>query len=67
MEESQPLSRREREIAMQAAAGYTSKEIAVRLIVSSRTVDNHLYSVYRKLGVANRQALRAMFLEGGYY
>ncbi|MDP3892230.1 LuxR family transcriptional regulator, partial [Nocardioides sp.] len=52
-----PLTPREREIAALAAAGATSKEIAAQLFVSSRTVDNHLQSVYTKLGVSGRQEL----------
>lgn len=54
-----PLTRREREIAGLAAEGATSKEIAARLFVSSRTVDNHLQAVYTKLGIRGRAELRA--------
>ncbi|MEV4316770.1 LuxR C-terminal-related transcriptional regulator [Actinocrispum sp. NPDC049592] len=52
-----PLTRRESEIAVLAANGATSKEIAVTLHLSTRTVDNHLYSVYAKLGVTRRAEL----------
>jgi len=51
------LTRREREIAMLAATGSSSREIAARLVVSVRTVDNHLQNAYRKLGVTRRQDL----------
>jgi DNA-binding CsgD family transcriptional regulator len=51
------LTRREREIALLAAGGSSSREIADRLVISVRTVDNHLQSVYRKLGVTSRQDL----------
>ena len=51
------LTPREREIALLAAAGSSSREIAGTLVVSVRTVDNHLQSVYRKLGVTRRQDL----------
>jgi DNA-binding CsgD family transcriptional regulator len=54
-----PLSPREREIAVLAAAGVQSKEIAERLFVSVRTVNNHLQNVYTKLGVSGRAELRA--------
>ena len=40
-----------------AAAGASSREIAERLVISVRTVDNHLQSAYRKLGVSRRQDL----------
>jgi DNA-binding CsgD family transcriptional regulator len=53
------LSRREREIATLAANGRSSKEIAERLFLSRRTVENHLYRVYVKLGVTDRAALAA--------
>jgi len=51
------LTRRELEIARLAASGMTSKAIAARLVVSVRTVDNVLHSVYAKLGVAGRAEL----------
>jgi len=52
-----PLSGREREIAALAAAGHPSREIAERLYLSVRTVDNHLGRIYDKLGVSSRAAL----------
>lgn len=52
-----PLTGREREIALLAAAGVTSKDIADRLYLSVRTVNNHLQHVYTKLGVASRAEL----------
>ena len=52
-----PLTGREREIAMLAAEGMTSKDIAERLYLSVRTVDNHLQHVYAKLGVSSRTGL----------
>jgi DNA-binding CsgD family transcriptional regulator len=55
--EAAGLTPREREIAMLAAAGSSSREIAERLVVSVRTVDNHLQNAYRKLGVTRRQDL----------
>ncbi|MEU6059800.1 LuxR family transcriptional regulator [Streptomyces sp. NPDC047097] len=51
------LSEREREVADLAAAGLRSRQIAERLFLSHRTVDSHLGSVYRKLGVSSRTAL----------
>jgi DNA-binding CsgD family transcriptional regulator len=51
------LSPREREIALLAVEGLPSKEIAQRLVLSVRTVDNHLQSVYTKLGIPGRAAL----------
>jgi DNA-binding CsgD family transcriptional regulator len=51
------LTRREREVAGLAAGGATSREIAAKLFVSVRTVDNHLQNVYSKLGVSSRDDL----------
>ncbi|MFD2764395.1 LuxR C-terminal-related transcriptional regulator [Micromonospora eburnea] len=52
------LSEREWEIARLAADGETSRAIAERLYLSTRTVENHLQRVYAKLGVAGRGELR---------
>jgi DNA-binding CsgD family transcriptional regulator len=49
-----PLTRREREIAEMAARAVPSKEIARRLGLSVRTVNNHLQRVYTKLGLSSR-------------
>jgi DNA-binding NarL/FixJ family response regulator len=52
-----PLTRREHEIASLAAQGLPSKAIAERLVVSVRTVENHLQRVYEKLGIGGRADL----------
>jgi DNA-binding CsgD family transcriptional regulator len=52
-----PLSGREREIVMLAAGGMASKDIAERLYLSVRTVNNHLQHAYTKLGVSSRAGL----------
>jgi DNA-binding CsgD family transcriptional regulator len=51
------LTRREREVAILAAAGRSSRWIATRLNLSVRTVDNYLGRAYVKLGVSNRAEL----------
>ncbi|MEU4105691.1 helix-turn-helix transcriptional regulator [Streptomyces tanashiensis] len=57
-----PLSARERDIALMAARGRTSREIAETYVLSVRTVENHLGRIYRKLGVTGRADLAAVLL-----
>jgi DNA-binding CsgD family transcriptional regulator len=52
-----PLTGREREVALLAALGRSSREIGDHLGVSTRTVDTHLARVYRKLGISGRAEL----------
>jgi DNA-binding NarL/FixJ family response regulator len=52
-----PLSERDRQIAMLALKGMASKDIAERLFLSVRTVSNHLQHAYTKLGVTSRAGL----------
>jgi two-component system response regulator NreC len=51
------LSAREREVLQLAAEGKTSSEIALRLHISSRTVENHRAHLMRKLGLQNQTEL----------
>lgn len=60
------LTRREREIATLAASGLSNKEIAERLVVSSRTIENHLQRAYEKLGVRRRTELGDALTSVGY-
>jgi DNA-binding CsgD family transcriptional regulator len=60
----EPLTPREREVALLAAGGRTSHEIGDHLGLSTRTVDTHLARVYRKLGIAGRAELAAALVPG---
>ncbi|MBX7548311.1 LuxR C-terminal-related transcriptional regulator [Streptomyces sp. tea 10] len=51
------LTARQRQIVTLAAAGLSNREIAERLTLSVRTVGNHLYSAYTRLGTGDRGAL----------
>ncbi len=55
-----PLTRRQREVATLAARGLTNPEIAERLVVSPRTVGNHLQEIYSRLDVSGRYELAAI-------
>ena len=51
------LSKREREVALEAASGSHNGAIAAALDISPNTVKNHLKSIYFKLQVHNRTEL----------
>jgi DNA-binding CsgD family transcriptional regulator len=51
------LTPSERRVAELAAAGPTNREIAQALFVTPKTVEVHLSSVYRKLGISSRSQL----------
>lgn len=51
------LTSRELEIARLAAQGASNRAIADTLVVSVRTVENHLHAAYYKLGVSGRAEL----------
>ncbi|MCO5999480.1 helix-turn-helix transcriptional regulator [Actinoallomurus rhizosphaericola] len=58
------LTDREHQIAELAARGATSREIAAALVLSVRTVDNHLSRAYAKLGVTGRAELARLMRAG---
>jgi DNA-binding NarL/FixJ family response regulator len=45
--------------------GFTGKQIATRLVLSPRTVENHVQNTLRKLGLPNRAALVRYAIEHG--
>ncbi|MFK4088125.1 LuxR C-terminal-related transcriptional regulator [Kribbella sp. NPDC020789] len=51
------LSPRELEVARLAAQGFTNREIADRLSLSVSTIEDHITSTFRKLGVTRRGSL----------
>lgn len=51
------LSPREREVSQLVAQGLTNRQVAAALFLSPRTIDRHLSSAMRKLGVSSRTAL----------
>ncbi len=57
---AEELTPREREVAALAAAGLSNGAIAERLVLSRRTVENHLQHVYGKLGATSRLELPAL-------
>ena len=59
------LSDREVEIIELVTAGLTNKDIADRLEISKRTVDNHISNILEKADVDNRVALVRWALQWG--
>ena len=54
---TQRLTPQEQRVAESVAEGHSNREVAAALFLSPRTVEFHLSSAYRKLGVTNRTAL----------
>jgi DNA-binding NarL/FixJ family response regulator len=57
------LSPREREVLRHIARGYLYKEIALRLGISTKTVEAHVSAVLRKLQLSNRHELSRWAVE----
>jgi DNA-binding NarL/FixJ family response regulator len=57
----EPLTRQEGEVLDLVRAGLSNREIAEHLVLSVKTVEGHLTTIYGKLGVASRaQALAVL-------
>ncbi len=52
-----PLTARQREVAGLVAEGLTNAQIAARLHLSERTVENHVFNAISALGLNNRVQL----------
>jgi DNA-binding CsgD family transcriptional regulator len=61
------LGARQKEIALLAAQGQESAQIAKYLILSTRTVENTLYRVYGKMGVDSREELGRLLVDLGIF
>lgn len=59
------LTERETEVLRHVAKGLTAKQIAAKLALSHRTVENHIQATFRKLQVANRVELTRYAIEHG--
>jgi len=57
------LTQRERDVLRLVAQGLTDAQVAERLVISRRTVNFHLTSIYRKLQVSSRSAATRYVLE----
>ncbi|MCG2787731.1 MAG: response regulator transcription factor [Anaerolineae bacterium] len=59
------LTEREKEVLAAVALGERSKEIAVKLNITERTVKAHLASIYQKMGVDSRAGAIAVAAQNG--
>ncbi|WKX01627.1 response regulator transcription factor [Rhodococcus aetherivorans] len=59
------LTERETEVLRLVAKGLSAKQIAARLTLSHRTVENHVQATLRKLQLANRVELTRYAIEQG--
>jgi len=57
------LGPRQREVVLLAAEGLSNGEIAERLAIAVRTVENHLHRSYAELGVDGRRGLVALLAD----
>lgn len=57
------LTQRERDVLRLVAQGLTDAQVAERLVISRRTVNFHLTSIYRKLEVSSRSAATRYVME----
>jgi DNA-binding NarL/FixJ family response regulator len=59
------LTERETEVLRYVAKGMSAKQVAAKLVISHRTVENHVQSTLRKLQLANRVELTRYAIEHG--
>jgi len=51
------LTMRQQEILMKVAQGLSNREIAGNLHITEQTVKDHMYNIFKRLGVHNRTQL----------
>ncbi len=61
----QSLSEKQREVLKLIAEGYTTKEIAAQLYISTRTVETHRATIIKKLNVKNTAELIKVAAKSG--
>jgi DNA-binding CsgD family transcriptional regulator len=59
------LTRREVEVLTLVAQGMSNKEVAQRLVISPKTVANHIEHIYAKIGATNRATASLFAMQHG--
>jgi non-specific serine/threonine protein kinase len=59
------LTSREREVARLVSQGKSNREIAEALVLSERTVENHISNILMKLGFTSRAQIAVWAVEKG--
>lgn len=54
------LTKRETEVLDLLLHGYSASDVALKLFISRRTVEKHVFNIYAKTGAQNRRDLRLM-------
>lgn len=62
---SDPLTNREREVLQLIAEGLTGREVAARLGLAAKTIDNHRASIVEKLGIRTTAGLVRYAIHAG--
>jgi DNA-binding NarL/FixJ family response regulator len=65
-EDTRQLTEREADVLRLIVDGLTARQIASRLVLSPRTVENHVQNVLRKLRLRSRAALVRYAIENGH-
>jgi predicted ATPase/DNA-binding CsgD family transcriptional regulator len=65
--EVEPITPREREVAALVARGYSTRQIAQHLVVSERTIDNHVQHILGKLQLHSRAQIAAWGIQQGLF
>ena len=60
------LTQRERQVVVLIARGFTYRETAAELGMAVKTLENHIHSIFEKLGIASRHELSAIAYGTGF-
>ena len=67
MQSTNQLTNQERSVLALVAQGRRNAGIAMELCISTRTVENHLYHIFDKLGVSSRTEAALYAFQAGLF